>query len=242
MITKGGRMTHAIILYVSAVICFVASLLHPWGKLGSGLFVGVGICLLLLAAIRLRRAVAPREESQDLDALMAYINARRHTWINHIQVMTGYVSLQRYDRLQSYLKRIMSETEQENRICRLGYTPLSHYLLTRDVKRHPALNIHIAKGSKVHNVRQGRRLLKAVQQIENTLLETRPAGRHHSSEPRITLASLGDDIVLYVDLPGGGLSCQTVFTSLSARLSAFNGKVAVEWEEAASECAVRIRS
>jgi len=58
------------------------------------------------------------------------LSHQRHDWLNHFQVLLGYLKLQRYDLCEEYIKRVTEQTNNESRISSLGIRPLTAYLLT----------------------------------------------------------------------------------------------------------------
>ena len=238
------RTIHAFIPYVPAVGCFVASLVEPWGKMSAVLSVGTGVALLIVA-IFVRHNRQNREKRDELDDLIACMNEKRHDLLNHIQVMMGYLSLNKVDRLQPYLKQIMSETKRESNICHLGYSPLSYYLLTHKMlKNDLVLDVHIVQGLKIENDRQGARLLETIQEFENFLRQTCRPLPEQPLKIGMTMASHGNDIFLYIDLPDQPQQnrdlIQADWTSLCRKVSSWDGEVFLDREEPVVECAVRI--
>lgn len=243
----GERQTniiHTLTPYVPAVGCFVASLFEPWGKQSAVLLVSLGI-VLLIAAVTVQRKRYSQDKHDDTDDMIACMNIKRHDWLNHIQVMKGYLSLNKHDRLQSYLNHVLNEVEQESCICHLGYTPLSRYLLTHNMlAKDILLDIHIMHGLKVENDRQGERLLNTIKEVEHFLHHTCGTLLGEPLKIGITLAPHEKDIMLYVDLPEQPLLSdelrQADWTAFSKKVSSWNGEVFIERDELAMECTVRI--
>lgn len=77
------------------------------------------------------------EEEQQ--KFLTCLSHQRHDWLNHFQVLLGYLKLQRYDFCEEYIKKVTDHTNNESRIASLGIRPLTAYLLTynalyRDVR------------------------------------------------------------------------------------------------------------
>jgi stage 0 sporulation protein B (sporulation initiation phosphotransferase) len=62
--------------------------------------------------------------------LIEVINHQRHDWLNHIQVLLGYLKLEKYDMCEEYIQRITAEANRDTLVSRLEYPPLVAYLLS----------------------------------------------------------------------------------------------------------------
>jgi stage 0 sporulation protein B (sporulation initiation phosphotransferase) len=62
--------------------------------------------------------------------LIEVINHQRHDWLNHIQVLLGYLKLERYEMCEEYIHRVIAEANRDTLVSRLGYPPLVAYLLS----------------------------------------------------------------------------------------------------------------
>lgn len=163
---KGKRLIRTFAPYVPAVGCFAISAVETARKQWDPLLVILGIGLLI-GAIYIQDKRQSSLHEDEGDELIRYMNLKRHDWLNHIQVLMGYLSLNRPDRMQSYLQRLMTEAEQERYISDLGYAPLTHYLLTRRfIHQDIELDIQIIPSLTIKNDRQGERLLQTLREID----------------------------------------------------------------------------
>ncbi|KQL48820.1 sporulation protein [Brevibacillus choshinensis] len=64
------------------------------------------------------------------DQLLAVLNRQRHDWLNHVQVLLGYLHLNRTEQGEAHLKRIAEMAMQESMIARLNSSLLSVFFLT----------------------------------------------------------------------------------------------------------------
>lgn len=62
--------------------------------------------------------------------MMRALSHYRHDWMNDLQVLFGYVRLQKYDKLAPYLERIKSKLGEESQISNIGNASLSLLLLS----------------------------------------------------------------------------------------------------------------
>jgi len=74
--------------------------------------------------------------TQQAELLLTVLNQQRHDWLNHFQVLLGYLKLGRPDAGEAYLKRVTEETLQESMIARLQCPPLSVFFLTYNALNH----------------------------------------------------------------------------------------------------------
>lgn len=64
------------------------------------------------------------------DEMLTVLNRQRHDWLNHVQVLLGYLHLNRTEQGEAHLKRIAEMAMQESMIARLGNSLLSVFFLT----------------------------------------------------------------------------------------------------------------
>lgn len=228
------------------IVCFAASPFQPWGKPGSVVLACLGISWLLWMVIHaFRTKTKNMSQQRNLDSHLAYLNKKRHDLFNHIQVMTGLLSLKKYDHLKMYIQRIKAEAERESHVARLGYPPLSSYFLTHSVVATDIVfDVYVMENVSVTNAEQGKRLLETVLELEHFLRMTCTLTEEEQMRVNITLASFQHDIMIYVDLPEDSHMNTRLknadWTSLRRKISACRGEMFVEPEEPLRECAVRI--
>jgi len=68
--------------------------------------------------------------TQQTDQLLDLLNRQRHDWLNHVQVLLGYLHLNRTEQGVSHLKRIAQMAMQESMVARLNSSLLSVFFLT----------------------------------------------------------------------------------------------------------------
>lgn len=242
-----ARLIQMLIIYAVAVGCFVIPLYDTWSRQHAGWFVLLGIGVLI-GAVYLQQMWANYEQKNQADEFINCLNMKRHDWLNHIQVMMGYVSLNKQDRLQAYVKRVVEDAEQESRINRIGYVPLTCDLLTRHMyNRQIVLDIHIVSEVTIKSDKQGKQLLNTIREIERLVHKT--YGPLSNEDPPlrigITLAAHDADIMLYVDFPDRSSALQRGigkqdWTTVCKKVLSRNGEVFIEGEQSVLECTVRI--
>lgn len=234
------RTIQALIPYVPALGCFTFSLFASQGSRSAVWFVGAGI-VLLIAAVILKEHRWNREREPNADDVVDWLNVKRHDWLNHIQVIMGYLSIKRYERLRAYLTHIQSEEEQESRICHLGYPPLIHYMLEhRLMKQDIVFNVHILRKFTIETEQLGERLLRTMKEIERMALKTRNAASDEAFVIRMTISPQEQEIVLCIDLPETSCLNRDEWLRLCEKVSTDHGNVYFKDEASATECTVRI--
>ncbi|MFD2369863.1 Spo0B C-terminal domain-containing protein [Brevibacillus sp. GCM10020057] len=68
--------------------------------------------------------------TQQTDQLLAVLNRQRHDWLNHVQVLLGYLHLNRTEQGEAHLRRIAEMAMQEAMVARLNSSLLSVFFLT----------------------------------------------------------------------------------------------------------------
>lgn len=68
--------------------------------------------------------------------LLTILNQQRHDWLNHFQVLLGYLRLGRPAEGEAYLQRVTEQTHQESNIARIQCPPLSVFFLTFHALHH----------------------------------------------------------------------------------------------------------
>lgn len=67
---------------------------------------------------------------EQTDQLLTVLNQQRHDWLNHFQVLLGYLRLGRPEQGEEYLKRVAALASQESSIAQINCSPLSIFFLT----------------------------------------------------------------------------------------------------------------
>lgn len=59
-----------------------------------------------------------------------FLRQYRHDWLNHLQVIKAYASMDKKDELSRFIDQLIINAHEEARISRLGDVELSYFLLT----------------------------------------------------------------------------------------------------------------
>lgn len=140
-------------------------------------------------------------EGNDLEnKLLAVLNHHRHSWLNDLQLIFGYIKLKKYDRLEAYVEKLQQKLESESRISTLPDPSLVLGLLQFGYNNQTfKLNVEIESGTK--------QLLKRTHfpQLNEKLLHMLTIFQHiaqYESELTLQLNNEGDVVVLIFDYTG----------------------------------------
>lgn len=126
-------------IHIWRAIVLVIAAAAMSGVLMSTHFVMTLVALVVLVLAAVSWTIAERrvllvkvdELQQDKDSeLMRALSHYRHDWMNDLQVLFGYISLKKYDKLAPYLEKIKSKLSEESHISNIGNVSLSLLLLS----------------------------------------------------------------------------------------------------------------
>jgi len=85
--------------------------------------------------------------------MMRALSHYRHDWMNDLQVLIGYISLKKYDKLAPYLEKIKDKMSEESYIANIGNTSLSLLLLSyRQYSQHYELHVTLDRSVHLHEL------------------------------------------------------------------------------------------
>ncbi|MFD1955382.1 Spo0B domain-containing protein [Paenibacillus thailandensis] len=88
-----------------------------------------GSALLWVMAERRNHAEQTRRTIHTIQAAsIRTLNHHRHDWMNDLQVLYGYIRMQKLDRTIEYVEKIRDKMAQESKIAKLGEPALVNYI------------------------------------------------------------------------------------------------------------------
>ena len=66
----------------------------------------------------------------NLEKLLKIIQAQRHDFLNHLQVVSGLLQLKKYEQVREYIARVSTEMAQLSKTARVSVPEISAALLT----------------------------------------------------------------------------------------------------------------
>jgi stage 0 sporulation protein B (sporulation initiation phosphotransferase) len=126
------------IRFISTVVLFVSLL----GMIGgsSSPIQAFGLAMLVTAgAVGIFFSIKIEQKRQQLAnqrQMIDLISHYRHDWMNDIQLLFGYVSLKKYDKLDDCMDKIRTKALQESCIAKLGIPSLVAFFITFRLHYH----------------------------------------------------------------------------------------------------------
>jgi hypothetical protein len=109
------------------LMCWV---FQPWEMIGSILFF-LAALIALLGGIYFSHVKRTEQALvNEAERIKQILSRQRHDWMNHVQVLMGYQSMKKTERIQSYLQKLVHEATKERTISEIRYPPLAVALLT----------------------------------------------------------------------------------------------------------------
>jgi stage 0 sporulation protein B (sporulation initiation phosphotransferase) len=114
------------IRYISTVVLFVSLLRMIWGSTSA--IQAYGLAMLVTAGVvGIYFSIKLEQKHQQLAnqrQMIDLISHYRHDWMNDIQLLFGYISLKKYDKLDGCMDKIRTKALEESCIAKLGIPSL----------------------------------------------------------------------------------------------------------------------
>lgn len=139
----------------------------PW----YSFWVLASIILLLLAWIgislrlnrQLKKLLRDTREAQ-YEEIVRTIDHHRHDWMNDVQVLFGYIQLNKHEKLLAYINKIIEQMRRESLISKLGIPFLVAYLISFRANTN-ALVLHVRLEQDITLAKLGDRGIRVAQLI-----------------------------------------------------------------------------
>jgi sensor histidine kinase regulating citrate/malate metabolism len=126
------------IRFISTVVLFVSLLGMIW--VSSSPIQAFGLAMLIVAGVvGIFFSVKVEQKHRNLAhqrQLIDLISHYRHDWMNDIQLLFGYVSLKKYDKLDDCMDKIRTKALQESCTAKLGIPSLVAFFITFRLHYH----------------------------------------------------------------------------------------------------------
>jgi len=117
------------IVRLSAWVCMICSLATAGLSDSAPLRFGA-LALMAAAGYILYFVRQQRDKQRRQTELLQVLSLYRHEWMNHIQVLMGYIGLGKPERIQEYMGKIKAKVHQESCLSKLGVPELALYYYT----------------------------------------------------------------------------------------------------------------
>ncbi|MCS1351427.1 Spo0B domain-containing protein [Mechercharimyces sp. CAU 1602] len=117
--------------YVSGPAWFFLVLfcIRDWNLTGQALIAVALLFSFLNGAWLLSRYIRNDQAVKQAEQAVNLIRRMRHDWMNHVQVLMGYASLKKMERILPYLQRLAGLAMEEREVRRATYPPLVLFLM-----------------------------------------------------------------------------------------------------------------
>ncbi|MFC4078371.1 Spo0B domain-containing protein [Salinithrix halophila] len=230
-----GRLTDA--AWVWFLILLMA--VQPWGW-AVGIPLGI---FTVLGVLRFLHRERMREERfwrmKNAQTSLELMSRQRHDWLNHVQVIMGYLGMKRQERILPYLRELTDRAREEREAARVGYPPLALALSTLN-QRIPEWRWFVETGEEMKEIdpEWGDRLCEA---LDRTTAWLRKQGRGMEEPEEVWLRVEKTDsdwqITIHPDFPPELKVEPSEWTNLRDTIRERGG--ALEREEAAGGFTLR---
>ncbi len=180
--------------------------------------------------------------TQQSELVLEVLNQQRHDWLNHFQVLLGYLKLNRPNQGEEYLKRVTELTFQEGMVARIRFPQLSVFLLTFNALHHD-LRLEVELCNQVDfslvDVDQDA-VLRFIQQLVFTIRDNL-----EKSEPAsllLTLSQPGNTFRIRFDLEGSWLvSGQENVAKMVDESTKQSAAIVTEWIQSEAEWVMEVQ-
>ena len=148
--------------FVPLMLVMTGWLVHPFGKSGDVFFFLASWCALFGGIFYLQNL----QKIQEAEQAKKIFSELRHEWMNHIQVLMGYLMMKREESIKDYLNRLVKQAQTERIISNLSYAPLAVSLLNiRHRLKEWELSLNVSERFRFESVEEEKKFLKIWQQL-----------------------------------------------------------------------------
>ena len=155
--------------FVPLMLVMTGWLVHPFGKSGDVFFFLASWCALLGGIFYWQH----QNEIREAGRIKKMLSDLRHEWMNHIQVLMGYLMMKKEEAMKDYFNRLVKQARNERIISNLSYAPLAVALLDiRHRLKEWELSLDVSDQFRFESVEEEKKFLKIWQQLM-TMIENR---------------------------------------------------------------------
>lgn len=148
--------------YVPVIAVLVGWLVEPFGERGTLIFFLASLIALFGGSYYQYIQTKEREAEQAKEI----ISMQRHDWMNHIQVLMGYLSMKRTDPMKTYIEQLVRKAHRERRVSEFRYAPLAVTLLTLPHRfKSWQIDVQVDESIKLPHYTAEKKLLMIVNQV-----------------------------------------------------------------------------
>lgn len=142
---------------------------------------------------------------EEADTLLTILNHQRHDWLNHFQVLLGYLRLGQPEKGENYLQRVTELAHQESALARIKCPPLSVFFLTfRTLHNDLHLEVELYNEVDLSKVQMNSLdLFHFISQLVILVKDHFPANPMETNSLLVTFESVEDAVQIQFDLATG---------------------------------------
>ena len=142
--------------------------------------------------------------TEQTDLLLQVLNHQRHDWLNHFQVLLGYLRLGKPEQGEKYLQRITNLVCQESMIARINCPPLAVLFLTFNaLHKDLLLEVEVANQTDLSTLVMGSgKFASLVTELISIIKEHQQVSEYEANSLLVSLASTDHAVEVRFDLTG----------------------------------------
>lgn len=158
-----------------AVLCLIFSAVQPWGWRAGIVLGAVGVFALIMGVRHLYEREQAHFRIREAKTSLNLLGRKRHDWMNHIQVIMGYLSMKQSDRIRPYLERLVQQAQWERRLSQVNHPPLAVALVSLP-HRFPEWNWQVEIGESFQTIppAEGERICRMVEETAEEMERMAP--------------------------------------------------------------------
>ncbi|SHE47608.1 Sensor_kinase_SpoOB-type, alpha-helical domain [Seinonella peptonophila] len=87
------------------------------------------LALLIISIVYMTRRVREQNRVREAKKIKHVLTRMRHDWMNHVQVLMGFLMLEKPAEMKRYLQKLIHRAMRDRRIADITYAPLSTLVL-----------------------------------------------------------------------------------------------------------------
>lgn len=193
------------------------------------------VCIAL--EIRKLRLQHDRMQEQDRQTFIRTLSRHRHDWMNDLQILYGYIQLNKPDKAAKIVDRIRERMETGSRISQLGHHELSLFLLSFEtICNHVRLDVKISEGIALDRLRQGAGPFASglMRLINMVRIRAKPAGVKENVLS-LNMSRANESLLLEISFDGNWIPGESMAEAAEALFDGIGQLTEKEGDEAAGE-------
>lgn len=145
------------IVFWVIILTLLGELMQITGDNLSPFIAGLDIALLIFLWFRIQKkwnAITRETGYENNKKIIQIMQIYRHNWLNHLQIILGYLSLKKYDRISKYIAKINHEAKQRSIIAGLKNYDLAVFLYIIPVQ-YPRMSFDLDVSEEVKKLTEG---------------------------------------------------------------------------------------